>query len=183
VTPRIRRKDAGVERFTRLVYTKQGCVYSGNPLKGYCPMASPAVAKNKRKFDPLTFLATIGNGRKTLAVPKEQPIFAQGDGADAVFYIQKGKVKLTVVSKAGRAPAAALRRPGGFCGSWVGAASGRPDVPWSGKRHMTGWHELFTVFTKTAKFCLWHLVALCDGLWNQTVGKSESFHVVIALNS
>lgn len=60
--------------------------------------------KNKKKigFDPKTFLATIGVGRKLLSVPGKQTIFAQGDGADAVFYIQKGKVKLTVVSKTGK---------------------------------------------------------------------------------
>src|SRR6266446_4661528 len=58
--------------------------------------------KKKREFDPKTFLATIGNGRKMLAVPKKQMIFAQGDAADAVFYIQKGKVRLTVVSTAGK---------------------------------------------------------------------------------
>ena len=65
-------------------------------------MASAAVTKNTRNFDPHAFLATIGSGRKNLAVPKEQAIFSQGDGADAVFYIQKGKVKLTVVSKTGK---------------------------------------------------------------------------------
>jgi len=65
-------------------------------------MATVAMAKNKRNFDPNAFLATIGSGQKTLAVPKEQTIFAQGDGADAVFYIQEGKVKLTVVSKTGK---------------------------------------------------------------------------------
>jgi CRP/FNR family transcriptional regulator, cyclic AMP receptor protein len=64
---------------------------------------SPIVAKqNGRGFDPNTFLASIGDGRKTLVVPKKQMIFAQGDGADAVFYVQKGKVRLTVVSKAGK---------------------------------------------------------------------------------
>ncbi len=60
---------------------------------------SPAPAIN---FDPDTFLATIGDGRKILSVPRKQLIFAQGDKADAVFYIQKGKVRLTVVSKAGK---------------------------------------------------------------------------------
>ena len=65
-------------------------------------MATVAMAKNTRNFDPHAFLATIGNGRKTVAVAKEQAIFSQGDGADAVFYIQKGKVKLTVVSKTGK---------------------------------------------------------------------------------
>ena len=51
---------------------------------------SPATAVNKKKreFDPNTFLATIGDGRKNVAVGKKQTIFAQGDGADAVFYIQ-----------------------------------------------------------------------------------------------
>src|SRR5712692_5259009 len=65
-------------------------------------MRAPVVRKNGRDFDPNTFLATIGEGRKNLAVSKKQVIFAQGDAADAVFYIQKGRVKLTVVSKIGR---------------------------------------------------------------------------------
>jgi len=60
------------------------------------------VLKKIRDFDPNTFLATIGEGRKNLVVSKKQLIFAQGDAADAVFYVQKGRVKLTVVSKVGR---------------------------------------------------------------------------------
>jgi len=60
------------------------------------------VTKRTREFDPNTFLATIGEGRKIVAVPKKQTIFVQGDEADAVFYIQKGKVRLTVVSKTGK---------------------------------------------------------------------------------
>jgi CRP/FNR family transcriptional regulator, cyclic AMP receptor protein len=65
-------------------------------------MRSTAVAKKIREFDPNTFLATIGAGRKNLAVSRKQAIYAQGDVADAVFYIQKGKIRLTVVSKTGR---------------------------------------------------------------------------------
>ena len=61
-----------------------------------------ALAKKKFEFDPREFLATIGEGRKAVAFTKKQTIFAQGDAADAVFYIQEGKVKLTVVSKAGK---------------------------------------------------------------------------------
>jgi CRP/FNR family transcriptional regulator, cyclic AMP receptor protein len=57
---------------------------------------------NKHEFDPNTFLATIGEGRKIASVQKKQTIFTQGDRADAVFYVQKGKVRLTVVSKAGK---------------------------------------------------------------------------------
>jgi CRP/FNR family cyclic AMP-dependent transcriptional regulator len=67
------------------------------------PMSSAAVTNKKnRGFDPHTFLATIGEGRKMLDIPKRQIIYTQGDEADAVFYVQKGKVKLTVVSKIGK---------------------------------------------------------------------------------
>jgi CRP-like cAMP-binding protein len=59
-------------------------------------------AKKNRSFDPRTFLATIGEGRKTVLVSKKHGVFSQGDGADAVFYILKGKVRLTVVSKTGK---------------------------------------------------------------------------------
>ena len=59
-------------------------------------------AKKKRDFDPTTFLATIGEGRKIMSFRTKQTVFAQGHPADAVFYIQKGKVKLTVVSNNGK---------------------------------------------------------------------------------
>lgn len=59
-------------------------------------------AKKTRDFDPNTFLATIGAGRKIVSFRAKQTVFAQGRPADAVFYIQKGKVKLTVVSNNGK---------------------------------------------------------------------------------
>jgi CRP/FNR family transcriptional regulator, cyclic AMP receptor protein len=59
-------------------------------------------SKTVSKFDTETFLSTIDGGRKMAIVPKKQAIFVQGDVSDAVFYIQKGKVKLTVVSKTGK---------------------------------------------------------------------------------
>jgi len=65
-------------------------------------MARIAAAKNEREFDPDIFLATIGEGRKIVAVLKKQTIYTQGDRADAVFYVQRGKVRLTVVSKSGK---------------------------------------------------------------------------------
>ena len=65
-------------------------------------MARNAVDKNQREFDTDIFLATIGDGRKMVHVGKRQRIYSQGDPADAVFYIQKGKVRLTVVSKSGK---------------------------------------------------------------------------------
>jgi CRP/FNR family transcriptional regulator, cyclic AMP receptor protein len=76
---------------------------------------SAALNKN-RGFDPDTFLATIGDGRKILSVPKKQLIFAQGDAADAVFYIQKGRVRLTVVSKVGKEATIAIVSQGNFFG-------------------------------------------------------------------
>jgi CRP/FNR family transcriptional regulator, cyclic AMP receptor protein len=81
------------------------------------------VNKKKREFDPDTFLATIGDGRKNLAVAKKQPIFSQGDKADAVFYIQTGKVKLTVVSKTGREATIGMLGEGNFFGE--GALAGQ----------------------------------------------------------
>ena len=60
------------------------------------------VARKKHDFDPHAFLGTIGEGRKSVLFQKKQGIFAQGDTADAVFYIQTGKVRLTVVSKTGK---------------------------------------------------------------------------------
>ena len=65
-------------------------------------MSPVAVAKKSRTFDPEALLATVGEGRKAMRFPKRQTIFAQGDAADAVFYLQSGKVKLAVVSKTGK---------------------------------------------------------------------------------
>ena len=65
-------------------------------------MKRAAATKKDRAFDPDRFLATIGQGRKCLTVARKKRIFTQGDPADAVFYIQKGKVRLTVVSKTGK---------------------------------------------------------------------------------
>src|ERR1700691_5676209 len=65
-------------------------------------MTPVTMAKKKNEFDPNTFVATIGAGRKLVLFPKKQRVFTQGDSADAVFYIRTGKVKLTVVSKTGK---------------------------------------------------------------------------------
>jgi CRP/FNR family cyclic AMP-dependent transcriptional regulator len=78
----------------------------------------PLVAASKRfvKFDPKTFLSTIDGGRKITALSKKQAIFAQGDSSDAVFYIQKGKVKLTVVSEIGKEATIGILNEGDFFG-------------------------------------------------------------------
>ncbi len=76
-----------------------------------------------RGFDPNIFLATMGDGRKIPAAPKKQLIFAQGDSADAVFYIQTGKVRLTVVSKVGKEVTIAIVNERNFFGQ--GALAGQ----------------------------------------------------------
>ena len=78
---------------------------------------NPRAAANKRRdFDPHAFLATIGEGRKFVLFPKRQGIFTQGDTANAVFYIQAGKVKLTVVSKPGKEATIGILAEGDFFG-------------------------------------------------------------------
>jgi len=72
--------------------------------------------KQARAFDPHTFLATIGEGRRFVLFPKRQVIFSQGDTADAVFYIQTGKVKLTVVSRTGKEATIGILGEGDFFG-------------------------------------------------------------------
>ena len=79
-------------------------------------MAPTTVAKNNRDFDPRKFLATIGEGRKVVALPKKQTVFTQGDAADSVFYIQEGKVRLTVVSKIGKEATLGILSAGEFFG-------------------------------------------------------------------
>ncbi len=80
-------------------------------------MASPTnSAKKSGNFDPRKFLATIGEGRKVVGFPKKQTIFTQGELADAVFYIQEGKVVLTVVSKAGKEATLGILNKGEFFG-------------------------------------------------------------------
>ena len=68
------------------------------------------------KFDVDKFLATIGEGRRIIGFRKRQSIYTQGAACDAVFYIQKGKVKLTIVSKAGNEATIAILNSGDFFG-------------------------------------------------------------------
>jgi CRP/FNR family cyclic AMP-dependent transcriptional regulator len=75
-------------------------------------------------FDPHTFLAKVGTGRTLVAYQEQRPIFTQGEAADAVFYIQDGKVKLTVVSEQGKEAVIALLAAQAFFGE--GCLAGQP---------------------------------------------------------
>ncbi|MGB7846251.1 MAG: Crp/Fnr family transcriptional regulator [Candidatus Acidiferrum sp.] len=72
--------------------------------------------RKERTFDPKTFLSQAGLGRTILQYPKNKVIFAQGEPCDAVFYIQDGRVKLTVLSTRGKEATIALLGPGEFMG-------------------------------------------------------------------
>jgi CRP/FNR family transcriptional regulator, cyclic AMP receptor protein len=80
--------------------------------------------KRKLRFDPRSFLAKVGEGRSISKYRKDQVVFSQGDLAEAVFYIQKGKVKVTVVSDQGKEAVVALLGADEFCGE--GCLAGQP---------------------------------------------------------
>src|SRR6201993_5644837 len=80
--------------------------------------------KNKALFDPKLFLAQAGEGKTISKYRKNQIVFSQGEVADAVFYIQQGKVKLTVVSEQGKEAVVAVLGPGQFFGE--GCLNGHP---------------------------------------------------------
>ena len=86
----------------------------------------PRVIKTEtnRYFDPKIFLNTIGEGRTIVTVSKKRAVYVQGAACDAVFYIQKGKVRLTVISKNGKEATIGILNPGDFCGE--GGLAGQP---------------------------------------------------------
>jgi CRP-like cAMP-binding protein len=81
-------------------------------------MRKPAVRSGKTKppFDPKTFLSKVGGDRTIAEYRKSQIIYRQGDSADAVFYLQRGKAKVTVVSRQGKEAVVAVLGPGDFFG-------------------------------------------------------------------
>jgi CRP-like cAMP-binding protein len=76
----------------------------------------PGSSRRKLRFDPATFLAKAGKGKTTATYRKGQVVFAQADAADAISYIQEGKVKLTVVSNNGKEAVVAILGDGDFFG-------------------------------------------------------------------
>lgn len=81
-------------------------------------------SKQKPSFDPKMFLAKVGEGRSIEKYRKDQIVFSQGDPADAVFYIQSGKAKVTVVSEQGKEAVVAILGPDNFFGE--GCLAGQP---------------------------------------------------------
>jgi CRP-like cAMP-binding protein len=82
------------------------------------------VKKSSTGFAPETFLANVGAGKTVVNLNKRDAAFSQGDPASAVFYIQKGKVRLTVVSKVGKEATLGILNEGEFFGE--GSLAGQP---------------------------------------------------------
>src|SRR3954462_3712308 len=80
--------------------------------------------KIKVSFDPKKFLAKVGEGKTVSSYRKDQIVSSQGDPADAVFYIQRGSVKLSVGSEQGKEAVVAILGPGHFFGE--GCLNGNP---------------------------------------------------------
>ena len=77
----------------------------------------------KLPFDPSAFLAKVGDGRSIGKYRKGQIVFSQGDPADSVFYVQRGRVKVAVTSDQGKEAVVAMLKPGDFVGE--GALTGQ----------------------------------------------------------
>jgi CRP-like cAMP-binding protein len=80
--------------------------------------------KGKLPFDPKAFLSKVGRGRTIAKYRASQVVFSQGDAADSVFFIEGGKVKVTVVSEQGKEAVVAVLGTGEFCGE--GCLAGQP---------------------------------------------------------
>ena len=85
---------------------------------------TPQSSRGMQRFDPVEFLETAAKGRLVSTHQKKQVIFAQGDVADSVIYIKKGKVKVTVVSKQGKEAVVAILGADEFLGE--GCLIGQP---------------------------------------------------------
>jgi CRP/FNR family cyclic AMP-dependent transcriptional regulator len=83
------------------------------------------LAKSARnEFDPQAFLAKVGEGKAVLTFRKNETVFSQGEAADKVFYIQKGRVKVGVLSEQGKEAVFGIFEPGQFFGE--GCLNGHP---------------------------------------------------------
>ena len=107
--------------------------------------------RNQSAFDPKAFLAIVGEGKTILEFRKDQVVFAQGDAANTIFYIQKGRVKVVVISEQGKEAVVGIFGPGQFFGE--GCMNGHsPRIATT--TAMEGC--LITAITKTAMLAVLH---------------------------
>jgi CRP/FNR family cyclic AMP-dependent transcriptional regulator len=104
-------------RRNRIAKTADGAKRAnGAPKNGNGAIGADGAKAAKLDFKPMAFLSKTGVGRKIIELKKGDSIFTQGDLANAVFYIQKGRIKLSVISKAGKEATIALLGDGNFLG-------------------------------------------------------------------
>jgi CRP/FNR family transcriptional regulator, cyclic AMP receptor protein len=113
----------------------------------------PDMANNSTQaaFDPKAFLAIVGDGKTILEFHKDQIVFSQGDVADTIFYIQKGRVKVVVISEQGKEAVVGIFGPGQFFGE--GCMNGH-SVRIATTTAMED--SLVTAITKTAMLAVLH---------------------------
>src|SRR4051794_38409415 len=90
------------------------CTKEDRPLQYRLLVKARPLLRAAEAFDPEVFLKETGLGRTIVELKKNQVLYSQGDQADAVFYIQKGSIKLTVVSHRGKEATLALLSAGNF---------------------------------------------------------------------
>src|ERR1700733_3073935 len=73
-------------------------------------------ARKKLDFNPHDFLSTIGKGRKMVSFHRKDMVFGQGDPTDGLFFIQRGKIQLTVLSDTGKEATLGILKEGDFFG-------------------------------------------------------------------
>ncbi len=133
------------------------------------PARKRRAQKPNPRFDPKTFLAQAGFGRTIQHYRPKQTVFLQGEPSDAVFYIQEGKVRLSVLSKQGKEATIALLGAGDFLGE--GCIASDPPARMATATALTDcdvmkiekmrWYALSTRSTDSP-ICLWHM------WWNVT---------------
>jgi CRP/FNR family cyclic AMP-dependent transcriptional regulator len=109
----------------RTTAAKEGTPTDGGSVKSLVATISDTSASDVvATFDPRVLLTKLTAGKTTRNYASDEPIFSQGDPADAVFYVQSGRVKLTVVSKSGKEAVVAILLKDSFFGE--GCLAGQP---------------------------------------------------------
>jgi len=110
-----------------------------------------AAKSDRGAFDPREFLAKVGEGKTIVDYHKDEVVFAQGDAADTIYYIQKGRLKVVVISEQGKEAVVGMLEPGQFFGE--GCLNGH-SVRIATTTAMEG--SLVTAITKTAMLATLH---------------------------
>jgi CRP-like cAMP-binding protein len=118
----VSKQTAVLKNRTKVSGESRESLLQAAPLAVKLPEAKRPPAQDG--FDPLLLLTRLSTGKTTQAYQADEAVFSQGAAADAVFYVQSGKVRLTVVSKAGKEAVIALLQEGSFFGE--GCLAGQP---------------------------------------------------------